>query len=44
MPVNIEVGDGAPDPLVLDTEGSHIALSSFWSERPAILAFLRHFG
>ena len=44
MPVKIEIGDNAPDPLVLDASGSEIALSSFWRERPAILAFLRHFG
>ena len=44
MPTKIEVGAAAPDPGVLDASGSEIALSSFWIERPAILAFLRHFG
>jgi hypothetical protein len=38
------VGDAAPDPMVLDHSGSKIPLSGFWRDRPAILAFLRHFG
>ncbi|MGH2711415.1 MAG: hypothetical protein ACRDH9_09460 [Actinomycetota bacterium] len=40
----VEVGDRAPDPKVLDTAGREIPLSRSWEERPAILAFLRHFG
>ena len=40
----IEVGDLAPDPVVLTTAGEEAPLSSFWADRPAVLAFLRHFG
>lgn len=39
-----EVGDLAPDPQVLTTAGEEVPLSSFWADRPAVLAFLRHFG
>jgi hypothetical protein len=39
-----QVGERAPDPLVLDAGGEEVRLSGFWQERPAILAFLRHFG
>lgn len=42
--IQIEVGDRAPDPTVLTTEGTEVRLSSFWAGRPAVLAFLRHFG
>lgn len=37
-------GEAAPDPLVLDVHGNRVALSSYWRDRPAVLAFLRHFG
>lgn len=40
----IRAGDAAPDPVTLDTEGHEVRLSRFWAERPAVLAFLRHFG
>jgi hypothetical protein len=40
----VQVGDRAPDPVVLDSEGREVRLSALWSERPAALAFLRHFG
>ena len=42
--VEIEVGDLAPDPVVLGTDGEEIRLASFWADRTAVLAFLRHFG
>jgi hypothetical protein len=29
---------------VLDGEGRSVALGDFWAERPAVLAFVRHFG
>jgi hypothetical protein len=29
---------------VLDLEGNTVTLSDLWGERPAVLAFLRHFG
>jgi len=38
------VGEKAPDSLVLDAAGEEVRLSGFWQEKPAILAFLRHFG
>jgi hypothetical protein len=40
----VEVGDRARDPIVLDRDGRQVALSSCWRDRPAVLAFLRHFG
>ncbi len=40
----IEVGQRAPDPSVLDAGGREVPLSTFWRERPVVLAFLRHFG
>ena len=29
---------------VLDGEGRTVALGGFWDKRPAVLAFVRHFG
>lgn len=29
---------------VLDARGEPVALASLWSERPAVLVFVRHFG
>jgi hypothetical protein len=40
----VKVGGKAPDLDVLDTKGREIPLSSFWADRPAVLALLRHFG
>ena len=40
----IEVGERAPDPQVLEGSGREVPLSTFWRERPVVLAFLRHFG
>lgn len=37
-------GDAAPDVELLDTEGNTIALSSTWSERPALILLWRHLG
>ena len=34
----------APDVEVLDLEGNPALLSSFWKEKPLLLAFTRHFG
>jgi len=44
MSRTIEVGERAPDPHVLDGTGRRVPLSTFWRERPVVLAFLRHFG
>ncbi|MGH2662121.1 MAG: hypothetical protein ACRDH8_04825 [Actinomycetota bacterium] len=43
MPL-VQPGDAAPASEVLDVEGRPVRLSAFWHERPAVLAFLRHFG
>jgi peroxiredoxin len=40
----IKVGMPAPDARLYDAAGVEIALSRCWSERPALLFFLRHFG
>jgi peroxiredoxin len=40
----VQVGEPAPDVTVLDDGGREVPLSSFWRVRPAVLAFLRHFG
>ena len=40
----IKVGERAPDPHVQDGSGREVPLSTFWRERPLVLAFLRHFG
>ena len=34
----------APDVEVLDLDGNPAQLSSFWKEKPLLLAFTRHFG
>jgi peroxiredoxin len=39
-----EVGDRAPDALLVDLDRRDVRLSSLWSERPAVLVFLRYFG
>jgi hypothetical protein len=44
MTIEVRVGDASPDPWVLDQGGTKLRLSTFWAERPAVLAFLRHFG
>ena len=40
----IKTGDIAPAIQVMDADGNTMALSSVWSDRPVVLAFLRHFG
>ena len=42
--MTVDVGDPAPDPIVLDQGGGEIHLARAWAERPAVQAFLRHFG
>jgi hypothetical protein len=35
----------ALDPIeVMDPEGGTVRLAELWSERPVVLAFIRHFG
>jgi hypothetical protein len=40
----LKVGEAAPDLDVLNAEGREVLLSSFWTDRPAVVALLRHFG
>jgi peroxiredoxin len=40
----LQVGDAAVDLVLLDHEGNERALRSFWSERPALMLFWRHYG
>ncbi|HLI48391.1 MAG TPA: peroxiredoxin-like family protein [Chthonomonas sp.] len=41
----LKLGEKAPDAHVqLADSGEEIALSCFWSQRPTLLVFLRHFG
>ncbi|HEV3475549.1 MAG TPA: hypothetical protein VG602_09305 [Actinomycetota bacterium] len=40
----VRVGDPAPNPAVLEGPGREVPLSGSWRDRPAVLAFLRHFG
>jgi len=39
-----QVGDPAPDIELPDTSGAMKRLSEFWTEKPALVLFLRHFG
>lgn len=41
---HIEFNHDAPDVILLDTTGNAVQISSFWKERPLLLAFTRHFG
>jgi peroxiredoxin len=38
------VGAEAPDALLLDADGSELALSTLWRGGPLVLTFLRYFG
>ena len=40
----LQVGDPAPDLELVDSEGSLRRLGEFWSGRPALVVFWRHFG
>jgi peroxiredoxin len=39
-----EVGDLAPDALLVNLEREEVRLSQLWNERPAVVVFLRYFG
>ena len=39
-----EVGDPAPDSLLIDADRNEVLLSSLWEDRPAVVVFLRYFG
>lgn len=40
----VQVGDPAPDLTLLDHMGERRLLSSFWSDRPALVLFWRHYA
>ncbi len=40
----LQIGDFAPDIQVINADGETIELSSLWTDKPVVLAFLRHFG
>jgi peroxiredoxin len=42
MPV--QVGDRAPDLILVGSEGKHVQLSSLWADGPALILFWRHYG
>lgn len=42
--VPVQIDDPAPDLEVDDSSGKPVPLSSFWTDRPALLLFWRHFG
>jgi len=39
-----EVGDVAPDALLMDPDGHDVRLSWMWGAQPAVVVFLRYFG
>ena len=39
-----EVGDVAPDALLMDPDGHDVRISSMWGAQPAVVVFLRYFG
>jgi peroxiredoxin len=42
--VPLQVGDPAPDFELQDASGKFVHLRDFWSHKPALLLFWRHFG
>jgi peroxiredoxin len=40
----LQVGDPAPDLDLIDSTGTKVRLGRFWSQRPTVLIFWRHFG
>ena len=44
MGKRLKTGDVAPNLNVVNADGETIELSSLWSDKPVVLAFLRHFG
>ena len=40
----LNVGDHAPDALVLDVAGREVHLASLWAAGSVMLNFVRHFG
>jgi hypothetical protein len=42
--VTLARADAIADLPVLDQQGEKVALGSLWKDKPAVLAFVRHFG
>lgn len=40
----VQVGDPAPNFSLLDSTGQRVSLEDFWSEKPTLLIFWRHYG
>jgi peroxiredoxin len=41
---HLVVGDHAPNPEILDSDGKSLSLEVLWAQRPVVLSFMRHFG
>ena len=39
-----QVGDRAPETVLVDLERTEVPLSSLWASQPVVLIFARHFG
>lgn len=42
--MSLERADDLATMTVLDEQGQPVVLGTLWRERPAVLAFVRHFG
>ena len=42
--MTLHVGHKAPDVVFGLREDEHVSLSQYWTEKPVVVAFLRHFG
>jgi len=42
--MSLVLGQAAPDAELYRTDGSKVALHTFWDKQPIVLTFLRHFG
>jgi peroxiredoxin len=42
--IHIAPGVHAPDVALQGEDGNAVTLSSFWTQRPTALVFVRHFG
>lgn len=42
--MRLAVGEAAPDVVFGLRDDDEVRLSEYWSQRPVVVAFLRHFG
>ena len=42
--MTLSIGDAAPDVVFGLRDDEHVRLSRYWSEKPVVVAFPRHFG